>query len=302
MISKILVTGGSGFLGTILKTSINTNDFLLIDIQSCFEKKFNIIDPFSLDEPYKYDVIIHAAGKAHFVPRSLEEQQEFYDVNYKGTINLCNAIDELETKPQAFIFISTVAVYGLDEGSNIEEDSPLLGITPYAKSKIQAEEYLKSWAEKNNITLSILRLPLVAGPKPPGNLGAMINGIKSGKYLSIGKADAHKSIVWAADIATILPKLIEVGGVYNLTDGYDPAFGELENAISKALGKSKLIKIPLLAAKAIAKVGDLLGSKAPINSDKLDKITSTLTFDDSKAQEKLNWKPTKVLDKIGEIV
>src|SRR5699024_12435939 len=121
MISKILVTGGSGFLGTILKTSINTNDFLLIDIQSCFEKKFNIIDPFSLDEPYKYDVIIHAAGKAEFVPRSLEEQQEFYDVNYKGTIKLCNAIDELETKNQEFIFLSTDDDYVLAVGTNIEE-------------------------------------------------------------------------------------------------------------------------------------------------------------------------------------
>lgn len=300
--NKTLITGADGFLGTILQASIDKEKFFLKDIQSCFEKKFNIINPFSLDKLYECDVIIHAAGKAHSVPRTPQEEQEFFDVNYQGTINLCNAIEQLNSKPKAFVFISTVAVYGLDSGEKIKEDYPLNGTTPYAKSKIQAEEYLHGWAEKHNIRLSILRLPLIAGPNPPGNLGAMIKGLKSGKYLSIGKADARKSIVWAADIAKVLPKLIEVGGIYNLTDSYDPSFGELENAISAALGKSNPIKIPLFAAKMIAKAGDLLGAKAPINSEKLSKITSTLTFDDSRAQKKLNWKPTKVLDKIGEIV
>src|SRR5690554_3387957 len=112
--NKCLMTGKSGFLGAILQASINIDEFTFNDIQSCFEKKLNIINPFSLDKLYECDVIIHAAGKAHSVPRTPQEEQVFFDVNYQGTINLCNAIEQLNSKPKAFVFISTVAVYGLD--------------------------------------------------------------------------------------------------------------------------------------------------------------------------------------------
>ena len=49
-------------------------------------------------------------------------------------------------------------------------------------------------------------------------------------------------------------------------------------------------------AKIIGSIGDLLGNKAPLNTLKLKKITSDLTFDDSKARENLGWNPEKVLE------
>jgi hypothetical protein len=146
-----------------------------------------------------------------------------------------------------------------------------------------------------------LRLPLVAGPNPPGNLGAMIKGIRNGKYFSIGNAPAKKSIVWAADIAKMLPGVICEGGIFNLTDGYDPSFAELEAGLALAMN-SKVKKMPYLAAKLLALMGDMIGKRAPVNSDKLMKITSTLTFDTSRAKEILNWQPTLVVTKLAEIV
>lgn len=296
----ILITGHSGFLGQQLSKVLKTTNFHVAPFLDANQNRIDISQGFKL--PLSPDIVIHAAGKAHSVPTSPEEEKAFFDVNYQGTINLCNAIDQLTEKPQAFIFVSTVAVYGVDSGEMIAESHPLNGITPYAKSKIQAEQYLTAWAAQNNITLSILRLPLIAGCNPPGNLGAMINGIKTGKYLSIGKANAKKSMVWAEDIGDIIPQLIEKGGVYNLTDGYHPSFGELEKAISGTLGKSLPIKIPLFIAKAIAGIGDLLGSKAPLTTQKLKKITSSLTFDDRKAKTNLKWEPRAVILKTTEMV
>lgn len=257
---------------------------------------------FTLPPSDSVEFVIHAAGKAHSLPRSEKEAQLFYDVNFEGTKNLCHALQRLETLPKSFIFISTVAVYGADTGTFINESHPLNGNTPYADSKILAEQWLRHWADEHRITLGILRLPLIAGPNPPGNLGAMINGIKTGKYLSIGQANARKSMVWAEDIARIIPVLAEKGGTFNLTDGYHPTFGELEEQIAKALNKSKPVKIPHWAAKGLALAGDVVGSRFPINSDKLRKITSTLTFDDTKARKILGWNPTPVLSKINEII
>jgi nucleoside-diphosphate-sugar epimerase len=300
---KTLITGASGFLGGIIYASLKEEGFTISSLGR--NKSNHYCTDLSHEVPFlnnSFDIIIHAAGKAHSVPKTTLEEKEFYDVNYQGTINLCKAINKLKVKPKAFIFISTISAYGLDTGSGITEESPLLGSTPYAKSKIRAEEYLQTWAKENDITLGIFRLPLIAGPNPPGNLGAMINGIKTGRYLSIGNASARKSIVWAEDIADLIPKVSEIGGVYNLTDTYHPTFGELEKEISKCLGKKDPVKIPLWLANLLGRVGDLLGSKAPINSEKINKITSSLTFDDSKARKRLDWKPKKVLDKIAEIV
>ncbi len=302
MLKKVLLTGASGFLGQMIN-KVLANTFQVYSLGRTNEN--NIVCNLSEAIPQitlSVDIVIHAAGKAHIVPKTKVEEEEFFKVNYEGTKNLCIALANMETKLRGFIFISTVAVYGLDEGELINEDYPLKGQTPYAQSKIMAEQWLQNWAEENEIILTILRLPLIVGANPPGNLGAMIRGIRTSRYFSIGKASAKKSMVWAEDVAKIIPIVSEIGGVYNLTDGYTPTFAELEMSIAKALKKTVVRRIPYSLAKLIAYMGDILGKGVPINSDKLKKITSTLTFDDNKAQQILNWKPTPVLSKIIDIV
>ena len=56
------------------------------------------------------------------------------------------------------------------------------------------------------------------------------------------------------------------------------------------------ISIPYWMAWCMAKVGDLLGSKAPINSYKLEKMTKSLTFSNEKARKELGWEPLDVLE------
>ncbi|MBS1530844.1 MAG: NAD-dependent epimerase/dehydratase family protein [Bacteroidetes bacterium] len=297
---RYLVTGGSGFLGRILTRYLKQtgNEVFLLGRSAENDLTFDISTEFDLRADLKFDIVIHAAGKAHSVPRTAHESDEFFDVNFKGTKNLCHALEKLTDKPAAFIFISTVAVYGLDEGIGISESHALNGQTPYAKSKIMAEEWLQGWASESNIKLGILRLPLIAGPNPPGNLSAMIDGIRMGRYFSIGDANAKKSIVWAEDVAGVIPTAAARGGIFNLTDGHHPSFGELEKIIAHALGKKDPMKIPPALAKFMGKTGDILGKASPINTNKLKKITSTLTFDDSKARQLLNWNPSPVLEKL----
>lgn len=301
MMGNVLITGLSGFLGTVLNKELNDEDTTRI-VSIGGNNRIDISNPFELRNDESIDTVVHAAGKAHFVPKTQIDKQEFYRVNVEGTKNLCRALERLDQLPESFIFISTVAVYGVDEGEFIDERHPLKGVTPYAESKILAEEWLRKWANDHNVALSILRLPLIAGHNPPGNLGAMIRGIKSGKYLSIGQANARKSIVWAYDVANIIPRLAKKSGIYNLTDGYHPTFGELETSIALALNKRKPPKVPYWAAKILAGVGDIAGSRFPIDSNKLRKITSTLTFDDAKARNELGWNPTGVLNTVDEWV
>lgn len=292
---NLLFTGASGFLGSNLysalkdKYQINT-----VGLAPQDDYTVNLVSDIP-ELNSKYDVVLHAAGKAHSMPKTEKEKQLFFDVNLQGTKNLCTALENSGI-PKAFIFISTVAVYGCDFGENIMEEHPLNGTTPYALSKIKAEKYLEGWCAMHNVKLSILRPSLIAGSNPPGNLGAMIKGIKSGKYFSIAGGKAKKSVLMVQDIANLVPLLVEKGGIYNVCDTYQPTFRELEAVICKQLNKKMPLSIPYWLAKGMAKVGDLLGEKAPINTLKLRKITESLTFSNEKAVRELGWQPMNVLE------
>lgn len=292
---KILFSGASGFIGKsilpiITKTfevstlGLTINDTYRVDIS----KK-----DFSIDSYFDY--IIHAAGKAHAIPKTAEEEKLFFDINLQGTKNLCAGLEK-SGLPKSFIFISTVAVYGCETGVNITEEHPLNGDTPYALSKIQTEQFLICWAKKNNVILTILRPSLIAGVNPPGNLGDMIKGIQTGRYLSIGGGKARKSVLMAQDIANLIILAKDRGGIFNVCDDNHPSFRELEVVICEQLGKQRPMNIPYWIAKMMAFVGDCLGRKVPINSKKLNKITKSLTFSNAKAKTQLGWQPLSVID------
>lgn len=291
---KLLFTGASGFLGYNIRPLLEKQyDVHTIGLTDDDDIKINMakeVPPINT----QYDVVLHAAGKAHTVPKTEAEKQVFYDVNYIGTIHLCDALEKAGL-PKALIFISTVAVYGCEFGDMIDETHPLNGKTPYADSKIKAEEYLTQWCLDNQVKLAILRPSLLAGRNAPGNLGAMVNGIKKGFYMNIAGGKVVKSILMAEDIAQLIPILEEKGGVYNVCDTRQPSFGEISASVAKQLGKHKPISIPYWMAWCMAKVGDLLGNKAPINSYKLEKMTKSLTFSNEKARRELNWEPLDVL-------
>jgi nucleoside-diphosphate-sugar epimerase len=287
----ILLTGASGFLGQAIKTELSGYEII-----SLARQEGNIKTDISKEIPLLplCDIVIHAAGKAHFVAQNESESRMFFETNVLGTINLLKGLEKAGI-PKSFVFVSSVSVYGLETGSLISENFPLKAQDPYGISKIKAEATISQWCAQHNVICTILRLPLIAGPNPPGNLKAMIHGIKKGYYFNIDDGKARKSIVLAEDIAKVIPVATNIGGIYNLTDGYHPNFSELSQLVAKQLGKSKPLNIPMYWAKLMAKAGDLIGPEAPINSAKLMKITSELTFDDSKARKFLSWKPTLVL-------
>lgn len=292
---KLLFTGGTGFLGKNVMPLLQKD----YEVTTCGITPEDMIQAnlvVSAPElPQQYDIVLHAAGKAHVVPKTEEEKKLFFDINYQGTVNLCKALERVGV-PKALVFISTVAVYGCDYGEMITEEHPLNGETPYAKSKIMAEEYLGKWCSEHGVVLGILRPSLLAGKNAPGNLGAMVNGVRKGFYMNIAGGKVTKSVLMADDIARLLPLVAEKGGTYNVCDTRQPSFGELSVSVARQLGKHKPISIPYWLAWCMAMVGNLLGSKAPINSYKLDKMTQNLTFSNEKARIELGWNPLDVLE------
>ena len=292
---KLLFTGGTGFLGANVKPILEKEyEITTIGITDADMLKCNFAAEVP-DLPESYDVVLHAAGKAHVYPKTDVEIKAFYDVNYEGTVNLCKALEKVGV-PKSFIFISTLDVYGLAVGEGIDEAYPKNPTTHYAISKLQAEEYLIKWAEEKGVILGILRPSLMVGPNPPGNLKAMINGIKKGYYVNIAGGHTRKSLMMIYDIAHLVPKIENVGGIYNVCDNHHPSYCELSACVSKQLGKKhNSLSIPFWMAWCLAKVGDLTGA-LPIDSHRLEQLTKSNTYSNEKAKKALDWEPMDVLE------
>jgi len=284
MALKFFITGGTGFLGRNILKNLNKENLNFVapnrdEIFSSLRKQENI------------DLFIHSAGKAHSTKNS--ESNEFFEVNLELTRNITKQIDEQGLKLNTFVFISTVAVYGLDEGDNINESAPLSGKSPYAVSKKMAEEHLQNWSEETGINLVILRLPLIFGENAPGNLGAMERAIKSRYYFQIGEGSARRSSVHVTDLAEFIPSLYGKCGVYNLASNKHPSYSEIGIYYEKKYNR-KINKFPLKLLKILALLGDVI-PKFPLNSYRLSKLNQTLTFNDEKARNELNWFGSNVL-------
>lgn len=293
---KILLTGSSGFLGSEINSYLTSQKFEILTLGRATDN--NIICDLSKEVPKleNIDVVIHVAGKAHLIPKTDSEIKNFHEVNVMGAVNLMEGLSN--NLPNTFMFISTVAVYGKDTGVAIDETAPLNGVTPYAKSKILAEEKVLSFCNLNEVNAVILRLPLITGKSPKGNLSSMMRAIKKGYYFRIGNGDARRSMVAASDIAKLIPVLFNKNGIYNLTDRRHPSFKEIDSHIASYYGKS-IKKMPIWLLAVLAKLGDVIRF-FPLNSLKFDKMTKSLTFSDDKAVRELNWNPDNALKYIKE--
>ncbi len=291
---KILLTGASGFLGNYILEFLRKNNYQ-VDTLGRDSGSSIIADLTNISPRFekKYDLVVHCAGLAHVIPRTDKQEYLFFDLNLKGTENLCRGLEE--NPPNTFIFISTIAVYGKESGQNIVETDVLNGHTPYAKSKILAEKFLSNWSTTSDVNLVILRLPLIAGKCPKGNLKSMISSIKKGFYFNIKNNESRKSIVRADDVAELIPRLDNQNGVYHLSCDQSYTFEEISTMIAENLRIKKVKRISHTSVKILALLGDFIPF-SPINSSKLNKIKNTLTISSEKAKKELGWKP-RPLDK-----
>lgn len=312
---ELLLTGYPGFLAGSIKKyfeqknwHVDSLGLLDVPVNEIHSGSRHIQCNLATDIPClsdkKYDLVIHAAGKAHVVPRSEAEKKSFYDVNVTGTEHLLLALQN--NPPKSIVFISSVAVYGLEKGERIKEDAPLAATTPYGESKVMAEKLIRETVFSRPVIRGIVRLPLIAGKNAPGNLGSMINAIQKGFYFSVSKGKAARSVVMKDDIAPFLEVLGEHGGTYNFTDRHDLTYATLSQAIRKHISCPKRPDLPYWFAWCLALAGEclhfIIRRPVPFDFYRLEKMTTSLTFDSSLAEKEIPFNPRPVLENIQEIL
>ncbi len=180
MRSKVLVTGGSGYLGSVLcwKLLQKGVDVVSVDLNyhpmngmrgltvlSCDLRDVDLVN--SLFSNYKFDAVFHCAGLID-VAESNKNPSKYYDYNVVISLNLLNAASRKGVKN--FIFSSSAAVYGDSSHGVTFEDSKLKPLSVYGKTKLIVEQMLPDFYYAFGMNYVVLRYFNVAGAVVKGSI------------------------------------------------------------------------------------------------------------------------------------
>jgi dTDP-glucose 4,6-dehydratase len=253
----ILVTGGAGFIGRwVVKKLLDEGYkvFVLDDLsngrmENIKELKSNpgfrfvlgdIRDKNLLGEVFKdVDICIHAAAAIN-VQESIENPQEYYDANVNGTFNI---LEEARKRDVKVVLIGTCMVYDLTSSKAINEEHALNPKSPYAGSKLAAENLALSYFHAYGLPVVITRPFNTYGPYQKSNMeggvvSIFIKSLLEGKILNVfGDGTQTRDLLYVEDCAEFIVKATfsdkAVGETINAGYGKDMAIKDLALLICK---------------------------------------------------------------------
>jgi len=311
---NILVTGGSGFIGTYLVTDLLKEGHSVSIYDKQKSETFpdhciiaDIRDKEKLTRALRgYDLVYHLAAEHRDDVRPISL---YYDVNVGGAQNLLYALDKNSVKK--LIFTSTVAVYGLNAGKP-DEDSPLKPFNDYGKSKYKAEAVFNDWAASDNSkTLVTVRPTVVFGEKNRGNVYNLLSQIASGKFMMVGNGKNKKSMAYVRNISKFLALMSKTTAgkhIYNYADKPDLDMVELKNLVLKELGKKNSINfhlpyfIGLLGGHVFDLLAKITKQTYPISSIRIKKFCAETVISGKKIED-LDFKaPFSIVDGLNRMI
>ncbi len=258
--SKILVTGADGFIGSHLTEFLVSqghtvralsqyNSFnywgWLEDID-CLDKievvTGDVRDPHYCKEITKdIDIVYHLAALIA-IPYSYVAPDSYVDTNVKGTLNICQAAKENGVK--RVIHTSTSEVYGTAQYVPIDEKHPLQPQSPYSASKIGADAMAMSFFNAFGLPVTIARPFNTYGPRQSARavIPTIIGQIASGKKsIKLGDVSPTRDFNYVADTCRGFVALAEseaaVGKTVNIASNYEISVGDTLNVIRELMGR-----------------------------------------------------------------
>ena len=305
---RVLVTGASGCIGSALVRRLaraGTPVTVLVrsaqglqQVLGAAAERVRVVegdlrDKSTLAEAVRgIEVVLHAAARVHYVPRSRSAEQEFWEVNLAATEALLNACENLP-EFRSFVFFSTVGVYGTPAGT-VTETSPCSPETVYAQTKHEGETRVLAFRSASGAQAVVLRVSMVYGEGDRGNLQRMISSIERGRFLHIGGGLTRKSatyvenVVDAALLAASHPGA--QGEVLLVSDPEPYTLREIANVIARHLGvrppRLSLPALPMIAAgHCFGLMRKLTRISPPFTARDVRTLTTDLVCDTSKIQK-----------------
>jgi len=305
-VKKVLVTGGSGFIGSHLCERLLKEGYFVINLDNFnnyYDPKIkwrniqealksqnyalyvgDIRDNKILDqitqEQGRIDIVCHLAAMAG-VRNSLKDPVEYVSVDIGGTVNILEFARRNEV--EKFVFASSSSVYGKNSKVPFSEDDPLEGqVSPYATAKRAGELYCQTYSEIYKIPTVALRFFTVYGPRqrPEMAIHLFTRLIMEGKPIPVfGDGSTARDYTYIDDI---------IEGVYKAML-YDKTKFEIFN-----LGNSKTVKL----SELIAIIEQVTGKKAIIDRKPMQLGDVEITYANiEKSNSLLSYRPEREINR-----
>ncbi len=285
--SKILVTGGAGFIGSHIVDRLLEEGFEVTVIDNLSTGRRENIAHRQNRKDFHYikgdirdtalikkvvedvDAVFHEAALVS-VPRSIENPLLANEINVSGTLNLLKACADANVK--RFIHASSTAIYGDGETLPLHEKLTPQPMSPYAVSKLAAENYVKIYYEVYGLNTVCLRYFNVYGPRQTyslysGVITIFINRLlKNEPPIIYGDGKQTRDFIHVLDVVEAnvlaLTKKTAIGQVLNIATGNPTTINQLAAMLQQ------IIKTNLKPVYADSRPGDIKQSYADITKAK----------------------------------
>ncbi|MEM2405736.1 MAG: NAD(P)-dependent oxidoreductase [Candidatus Methanomethylicaceae archaeon] len=257
---KILVTGGAGYIGSVLigKLIEKGYDVICLDklifgdegIKSYINmKNFKIIvddtRTFNPEILSRVDIVVDLAAISQPDPLGLLKKQLFYEMNYKGPLRVASLSKKYNV--ERYIFASSCSVYGFQEGL-ISEETQTKPLEEYARTKLMAEKEIKNLSSKD-FCVTIIRPATVYGFSKKMRFDLVVNGMvlslyKTGIIRVMRPGTQIRPVVHLLDLVKAIILIIEAnenevnGEIFNIgSNDQNYQIYELAKLIGDSIGK-----------------------------------------------------------------
>jgi nucleoside-diphosphate-sugar epimerase len=276
----IVITGGSGFVGQHLIRALHARGNRV----QLWSRGDDVAHTFAGAE-----VVVHLAARVHVMAEtSADPLREFREVNVITTERLARAAAAAGVR--RFVFMSTVKVNG-------EESQPGCAFTerdlpqpqdPYGVSKYEAETVLQRVAQETGMSVVIIRAPLVYGPGVRANFAQLMQAVRRGWPLPLGRVKNLRSLVGVDNLVDFVMLCMHHPAAENETflvsDGHDMSTVQLIQGMADAAGVSA--RVWLMPLWLLQTMAHCLGKGAAVQ-----RLCGDLQVDIAKARTLLNWQP-----------
>lgn len=305
-----VVTGASGFVGRALTARLADEG---LDVRAvtrggaALQPHVQVVhadvrDADGLTAAFRdAEVVFHLAAHTHDL-KSTDDSAQQRAITYGGTIAALRAAEACEVSH--FVLASSLAVFGPVGNEAVAEDHPCRPHTPYGQAKLDAEDAVRSFAQRTGRYAASIRPAMIYGAGCPGNLPRMIRAIMARRFPPIPEFGNRRSLVSVDDVVDALVRAwrsdIRDGREFIVTDGQAYSTRQLYDAVQTALGRpTSGLTVPAWVFAAGARLGDILGAVAgrrmPFDSGALERLSGSAFFTSSRAREELGFVPTRTL-------
>ncbi len=249
---KILITGGTGLIGSELSKELKKQGF---DVFSPSSKELDITKKISLDD--HYDVVFHLAA-------ILDEKNPFlWKVNVEGTKNVVENVSF-----DKIVYLSSVGVLGY--GENLKPSSQYNPQTPYEKTKVEAEKIIKKYCDN----YLIIRCPVLIGPN---KYWKKIFDLAKKDFPLIGSGTNIFPLTYYKEVVDLLANekyFYYMHDVYHFVQ-FQKTYKEVYEDIRDVVGKDryKYIKLPKYIVINLAKVVSLIKKDSVLKPEHVVRLT-----------------------------